>query len=184
MKNLLHLISPGSLSISYNFGPTVTFYEGLNVDYLFPNGTYSVILKHDNLIFDQYYLKPGHWFRNFAEYYLPIDIEIYGLDSQEMVLLYTHKFDLVEKNVLFELYPENEVESKIWLDYLTIFQAKTKCNVFIKNILNTSHEFNSYTPEDLFYASYKINRDETIHVNPYGIDYNSFDLINNKLLRV
>ena len=89
-----------------------------------------------------------------------------------------------EKNVLFDLYPENEIESNIWLNYLTIFQSKTKCNVFIKNILDTPHGFNSFTPEDLFYASYKVNRDENIYINPYGIDCNSFDLINNKLLRV
>lgn len=184
MKDLSHLILPDSLSVNYNFGPTVTLYEGFNTDYMFPNGTYSVILKHGNLIFDQYYLKPGHWFKHFTGYYLPIDIELYGLRGKEMVLLHTHKFDLTGKNVLFELYPEDETESKIWLNYLTIFQSKTKCNVFVKSILDTPHGFNSFTPEDLFYASYKVNRDENIHVNPYGIDSNSFDHINNKLLRV
>ena len=59
MKDLSHFIPSDSLDVSYNFGPTVTLYEGFNSDYLFPNGTYSVILKHGNLIFDQYYLKPG-----------------------------------------------------------------------------------------------------------------------------
>lgn len=184
MKNFSHLISPDSLTIDYNFGPTINLYNGFISNYTFPDGTYSVILKNNDLIFDQYYLKPGYWFKNFAEYYLPIDVEIYGLENKKIILLYTHKFNLVGKNVLFELYPENEIESKIWLNYLTIFELKTKCNIFIKNTLNTPHGFNSYIPEDLFYASYKVNRDENIFINPFGIECNSFDLINNKLLRV
>jgi hypothetical protein len=184
MKNLSYLVPPNSVDITYNFGPIITLYNNFPPNYTFPDGTYDVVLKQKNSIFDQYYLKPAHWFRNFAEYYIPLDIEIYGLDNQEMVLLYTHKFDLNKKDVLFELHPEDEIESKIWLDYLTIFQSKTKCNIFIKNILDTPHKFASYNPENLFYASYRINRDENIYVNPFGNKCNSFDLINNKLLRV
>jgi len=184
MKNLSHTVPSNTIDTTYNFGPIITLYEGFPIEYVFPDGTYNVVLKQGDLVFDQYYLKPKHWFKNFAEYYIPLDIELYGLDNQEIVLLYTHKFDLTGKNVLFDLYPENEIESKIWLDYLTIFESKTKCKVFIKNTLDTLHQFSFYNEKDLFYASYKINRDKSIYMNPFGIDVNSFDLINNKLLRV
>lgn len=172
------------IDFNYNFGPTITFWKDFPTEYSFPDGTLNIVLKDKNLVFDQYYLQPGFWFRNFCQYYIPLDIEIYGVKNKQIVKVFEHKFDLTNKDVLFDLHPKSEIESKIWLDYLTIFQSKTQCNISIQNILNTPHNFLKHDSDIEYYASYKISWEENIYHNPYGIDVNSFDLINNKLLRV
>ena len=172
------------LGVNFNFGILLTLYPDTPSDWTYPDGTYNILLKQNNQTFDQFYLKPEYWFKNFHKHYAPLEIELYGLEGQEMVKLFYHKFNIENQLILFDLYPNNSEEVKIWLEYLQIFQYETKCNVYVNSTIEFPHNFNLHNPEILYYASYRVSWDNDIYQNVLGIDCTPFDLINNQLLRL
>ena len=164
------------IEVNFNFGIMVNLLPGLPKDYLInvDGEKYIVIFREGNAIYDSYYLLPGHYFKHFHKYYLPnLECDVVGLKDDEFIRVFNHKFDIRDKDVLFDLHPRNEDETKVWLSYLQMFETITGCRV------HTEHNH-----EVLYYASYKVSWDEDIWQNPFGVDCTPFDLINNKLLRL
>jgi hypothetical protein len=171
------------LKIDFNWGITINLFENPAENLYFPDGEYQFIIGKEGIPIQYLSLRPGYYFRYPVNYFYPFDISVYGLEDGLIKKLWIHHLDLSEKMVLFKLVPRDSKEFRIWLDYLEIFRKKNNCIIHIDSELD-QYQFPKLNIQLNYYASYKIGWDDDINQNPFGIDFNSFDLINNKLLRI
>jgi len=115
-------------------------------------------------------------------------IKTYVIKNNRLVEHDVYTFDATGKNLFINLNPTSQEEYDIWIDYLiNIFIKNVKCKVYINNVsnyvLNKTDEnlfvLNDNMTELSFYASYKIDWNQS-----FGTPNNSYELINNVLLRV
>ena len=146
--------------------------------------------KHGNII-DNFSLTNGCWhmynvgdFLTYTEYL----IKVYVIRNNKLTEHSVYTFDATNKNIHFNLNACSQEEYDIWVDYLiNVFIKNVKCNVYLpKNsnfILNQTSDHLFVLNEDFspteFYAMYTIDWNQ-LHGDPK----NSYELINNVLLRI
>jgi hypothetical protein len=179
LNNYLHL--------DFNFGIKIELFHDAPKEYAFNQEYYTAVISSNlnkSIPILKTKISPGTWwYINKFNYYYPYHINIFGINNEKIIKITDHIFNIEEKNVLFELEPQKENDIKIWLDYLDMFQYKTKCKVFIRGI-DQVNQFQIPSLNTSFYASYKINWENNRNHNIFGTNFNSFDLINNQLLRI
>lgn len=140
-----------------------------------------------------------YWQSSFSHYVGELKIKIYELniDSKlnyidnelNLKFVFEHDLNLRNKNVLFELYPETELELSIWLKYIsTIFEPTVGCKCYIsKNI--ESNFFENYKnlqqhTNIYYYKKFKIDRNETPCHRVFPTkNKTSYEIINDSLLK-
>lgn len=146
--------------------------------------------KDDNIL-ESFPLTNGCWYMyNTGEFmtYTEYVIKSYIIRNNRLIEHNVYKFDATDKNVFINLNPTSQEEYDIWIDYLIdIFIKNIKCKVYInndsryvlkKNSDNLIMMNDNITPFG-FYASYTVDWNQ-----PHGHPKNSYQLINNVLLRV
>lgn len=173
------------ININYNFGINVGFSKDFPKHYLSPLGQINVVISQNGIVLDTAEAIPGQNLRFPFACYQEADIQIFSYVDGKLNRIFQEEFCLSWENVVIDLQPRNQQEFDVWMEYVTWFQEKTECNLFLihegynqdifphPNVLNTPA-----------YASYVIYWREDIWANPLGVNVTPYDLINNALLRV
>ena len=171
------------ISFNYNFGINITISENFPQRYLSPLGKLNVIVSQNGMVLDTAEVQPGQNLRFPFACYQEADIQIFSYLDNKLTKIWEEEFCLAYEDVVIDLQPRNQHEFEVWMEYVTWFQKKTECNLFL-----THQGYN----QDIFphptnipaYASYVIYWNEDMWANPLGVNVTPYDLINNALLRV
>lgn len=156
----------------------------LNINNIESFDKYFVVIG-DEIPRYRYLLGNNHWVRLDFLYYIEYQTYIYGWNYDKGVtLLRKEVFDLNDKNVLFDLFPRNEEDLDIWVNYINNFCDMKNCNPLFRlnEFNNDKFNINKFDGQD-YYVLYNVSWDDNIHKNPKGIDMNAYQLINNLFLK-
>jgi len=171
------------IDYNFNFGIYISLYNDIPVDFILPDLSYYVVIGKENKPIQNIELKPGWWFKSPFNYFYPWILSLWGMENDKLVKLHEHKIDLENKNVFFKLVAKTKNENDIWLNYLEIFENRMNCKIHIQSNFSTGN-FKKYIDDINFYASYNVGWEDNLNQNPLGTNFNSFELINNQLLRI
>lgn len=176
-----------NVDVHFRFGA----HMGLNnipKENLIRNNELYFISGFDGRAYDNIYLKNGTYWTLLVNYFANWELELWGKWDGEFQRIYHHKFDLINQNVVFDLQPNNKNEFDIWVEYIKYFGKVKQCNLFLTEgeYSNTQNDIEvvPHGNDSKFYAGYIINWSDSRLQNPLGNNFNPFDLINNKLLRI
>lgn len=154
---------------------------------------FLIVIGEDNIPNNLWEVTNGMFFACFEKFYIEYNVKVYecNIENCEVKLKHETKFNPIDKNFYFELYPKSQEELDIWMSYLDRFADIKKCFLFVKNIdnmkINLSERMKLINDEQEvdFYSQYKISWEDDLNYNPGGILYiNSYELINNALMRL
>jgi len=178
------VLTDQNIRLNFRYGYNITSNFPTEID----NHKIQVIFKEHGIVQDHLYLKNGFNMLGNVKFYVEWDAEAYMHVNGEMTKVWENKFSLENKDVIFDLFPRENRELDVWLEYLKFFQQKTKCNLFL---WNTNPELQNQSYFEVIdnerknaFAVYRVSWDEDKYVNPFGVNLNPYDLINGCLLRI
>jgi len=181
------ILNKNQVNINFNFGISIEI-SNIPEEYLVGDNQLYLITGFDGVAYDNIYINNNSFFVIPVNYYKEWRIELWGNYQKKFQRLYKYNFNLLGKKTFFHLQPQSKIEFDIWAEYLKYFEKRTKSKVYlIEDEYSTQQNHFDLVlsaEEQPFYASYYLGWVENKMVNPFGINFNSYDLINNKLFRI
>lgn len=180
------MLQSGTINVNFRFGVTI---EVINIPHhhLVRENELYYISGYDDVAYENVYMKNNSFWTMDVNYFKEWRLELWGMYENKFQKLYRHDFNLDNKDVLFHLKPNNHYDFDVWVEYLKYFQKIKNCNITLTQNKYSSNQSifpitNSVTNN--FYAGYLVSWDDNRMVNPYGVHFNAFDLINKRLLNI
>jgi len=150
-----------NIKYSFNFGPKVEFLEAdENETYLCEffeiEDFQKFFMNNEAKLVYSFLIKPKLVATHYREWYTNWFIKISKLDktTNNYVTASTHMFDLQNRNVRFDIEPNDSAEEVLWIDMIKKFCEEKECSFYIHSSLGILEQ----KELDEYYASYKIGR--------------------------
>jgi hypothetical protein len=180
------MLQSGTIRVNFRFGVTIALIN-ISQEHLIRDNELYYINGFDGVAYENIYLPNNRYWTMENNYYKEWELQLWGNYQDKFQKIFQHNFSLTNQKVLFDLQPRNQHEFEVWVEYLKYFEKEKKCSIsLISNQFSTLQSFFPLTDklDNTYYAGYLVNWSDNRMINPYGNNFNAFDLINNKLLRI